>query len=154
MRIIMNTIEKLEAQLSAARIAARSPINAILVAPIEVPNVSAIALSAAQDRLVVLQDDVRVIDANIQGLFEAVNNGAKATLARIDVLNKGYLVASNEEDASRLKAQLESEVNRYGMDVLSDPTGSAAYAALKRERNVAVQALASHMTIVAALASI
>ena len=147
-------IQELELALSAARIQARTPINAIEVAPIEVPNVAALALSAAQDHLVSLQDNVRVIDANIQGLFNAVNNTAEATLVRISILNKGYLVAANEEDAANLKAQLESEVNQYGMDVLANPSGSAVYDALKKERNVAVQALASHMTIVAALASI
>ena len=147
-------IQELEAALSAARIEARSPINAVEVAPIEVPNVAALALSAAQDHMASLQDNVRVIDANIQGLFNAANVAAKATLGRIDVLNKGYLVAANEDDAAKLKAQLESEVNRYSMDVVANPAGSAVYGALKKERNLAVQALASHMTIVAALASI
>ena len=144
-------IQELEALLSAARIEARSPINAIEVAPIAIPNVAALALSAAQDYMVSLQDDVRVIDANIQGLFEAVNNAAKATLARIEVLNKGYLVAANEDDAAKLKAQLESEVNRYGMDVLTDPSGTAEYDRLKKARNVAIQALAAHQSIVNAL---
>ena len=150
----MKNVKELEALLAAARIQERSPINAVVVAPIEVPNVAADALSASQDYMVVLQDNVRVIDSNIQGLFVAANAASAATLARIDVLNKGYLVAPNEEDAANLKAQLDSEVNRYGMDVVANPAGSAVYDALKKDRNVAVQALASHMTIVAALASI
>ena len=147
-------IQELEAALSKARIQARTPINAIEVAPIEVPNVAALALSAAQDHQASLQDNVRVIDANIQGLFNAANAASKATLGRIDILNKGYLVAANEEDAANLKAQLESEVNQYSMDVLADPKAGSVYGALKKERNLAVQALASHMTIVAALAAI
>ena len=150
----MNNIEKLKAQLAAAQIAARSPINAVLADAIVVPNVAAESLAAAQAHSLVLQDNVRVIDANIQGLFTAANARADKTLADIDLVNEQYLKEANEDEAQKLKGYLESLVNQYSMDLNANPKANSLYDTFKKERNLAVQALASHMTIVAALAAI
>ena len=151
----MNTIEKLQEQLAAAQMKARSPINAVVVKAIAVPNVALESLVAAEAHAVALQDNVRVIDANIQGLFKAANARSAKTLADIDLVNEQYLTEPNEAEAAKLKGYLESLVNQYGIDSGANPSlNNAAYDVMKKERNVAIQALASHMTIVAALAAI
>ena len=148
----MNNVEKLQSQLAAAQMQARSPINAVVVEAVAIPDVAKVALAAALEYSIVLQDNVRVIDANIKGLFSANIARTDGMLADIDLLNEKYLTEPNEEEAIKIKGYIESLIDQYGRDILKDASvNNAAYDALKKDRNVAVQALASHLNVVAAL---
>ena len=146
-------IQELEAALLIAKLAARTPVEFAVEKALVVPNVAKDALVAAQAYSVSLEDAIRVIDGNIQGMFTAHNARLEAAKLNIDKLNAEYLVAEN--DAEQLEANINSAINAYSMLALANPSANnARYDSLKKERNQAVQALASHLTVVAALAAI
>ena len=151
----MNKIEKLQAQLAAAQKDARTAVVFIPVGQLPVPDFAENALEVAEEYLKTLQDDVRIINTSLVGMYCTVNFEIEAAERNINDLNALYLAAADEDEAASLLAQINSAVNTYSMLAFKNPSeNNAAYDALIRDRDIAVKAVSVQLNVVAALASV
>ena len=146
-----STIAQLEAQLLAAKKAARTTGKTMRFKPITAPITPAEdGLKAAQAYKLTLVNDVKAIDTALKSLANETNVKFQQIVNQVNALNEQIAEAS-EDQYIKLVANIESLRGDAELLKLRDYKQDSRYSALKQDRNAAVSALASHINVIYAL---